>query len=124
MEAVGKSEVMSQVCKSKKDTLQPPSNLTDGYHTAGVIAIDSAGNASNISVLTPFVIDATAPPVPNVPDMTAATDLGESNTDNRTSNQKPTFDIGNLEEGTAILLYGFCFPVVPKQIQPFLFLIR
>ena len=39
--------------------------------------------------------------------MTAATDFGQSNTDNFTNTQKPNFTITNIEDGSFINLYGF-----------------
>ncbi|MDD9879886.1 MAG: Ig-like domain-containing protein, partial [Candidatus Marinimicrobia bacterium] len=100
--AVGRDSIMSQVTT---DTFKVRTALNSGYHTAGVIAIDSAGNAQNISALLPFVVDNVAPPIPTAPDMTAATDSGMSDTDNITKIQKPNFNITNIELGSFINLY-------------------
>tara|TARA_Y100000590_G_scaffold17598_4_gene21103 strand:- start:11500 stop:19866 length:8367 start_codon:yes stop_codon:yes gene_type:complete len=98
----GRDSIMSQVTT---DTFKVSTALASGYHTAGVIAIDSAGNEQNTSALLAFVVDNVAPPVPTIPDMTAATDFGMSDTDNITKTQKPNFDITNLELGSFINLY-------------------
>lgn len=100
--SVGRDSIMSQVTT---DTFKVSTALASGYHTAGVIAIDSAGNTQNISSLLPFVVDNVAPPIPTAPDMTAATDLGMSSTDNETKAQKPNFDVTNIELGSFINLY-------------------
>ena len=101
----GRDSIMSQVLR---DTFRVSTPLASGWHTAGVIAIDSAGNEQNISALLPFVVDNVAPPVPTVPDMTTATDFGMSNTDNITRAQKPNFYITNFEKGSLINLYHVC----------------
>ena len=112
--STGRDSIMSQV---SVDTFKVAAALADGYHTAGVIAIDSAGNIQNISTLLPFVVDATPPSTPTAPDMTAATDFGQSNTDNFTNTQKPNFTITNIEVGSFINLYGF----VPTPVDTTLF---
>ena len=102
--STGRDSIMSQV---SVDTFKVAATLADGYHTAGVIAIDSAGNVQDTSAFLPFVVDATPPSTPTAPDMTAATDFGQSNTDNFTNTQKPNFTITNIEDGSFINLYGF-----------------
>ena len=100
--SVGRDSIMSQVTT---DTFRVSTALASGYHTAGVIAIDSAGNVQDTSAVLAFVIDNVAPSIPTAPDMTAATDFGQSTTDNVTKAQKPNFDITNIELGSFINLY-------------------
>ena len=100
--AVGRDSIMSQVTT---DTFKVSIALASGYHTAGVIAIDSAGNVQDTSAVLPFVVDNVAPSKPTAPDMTVATDYGQSNTDNITKEPKPNFDITNIEIGSFINLY-------------------
>ncbi|SVA38189.1 uncharacterized protein METZ01_LOCUS91043, partial [marine metagenome] len=100
--SIGRDSIMSQV---GTDTFRVSTALASGYHTAGIIAIDSAGNVQDTSAVLAFVIDNVAPSIPTAPDMTAATDFGQSTTDNVTKAQKPIFDMSNLEAGTFINLY-------------------
>ncbi len=100
--SVGRDSIMSQVTT---DTFKVSTALASGYHTAGVIAIDSAGNVQDTSAFLGFVVDNVAPPILTAPDMTAATDLGMRTTDNITKVQKPNFDMTNLELGAFINLY-------------------
>ncbi|WP_052293836.1 Ig-like domain-containing protein [Azospirillum sp. B510] len=51
-----------------------------------------------------YTIDNTAPAAPSAADMTAGTDSGPSNSDNVTSNTRPTFN-GTAEAGTTVTLY-------------------
>ncbi len=73
-----------------KDTVTPNANETT-FTTA-----PSAG-------LTP-AIDANAPAAPSGPDMTAATDSGNSSSDDLTNNTTPTF-IGTAEVGSTVRLF-------------------
>ena len=100
--SIGRDSIMSQAAT---DTFRVSTDLANGYHTAGIIAIDSAGNIQDTSVVLAFVIDNVAPSIPTAPDMTTATDFGQSSTDNVTKAQKPIFDMSNLEAGTFINLY-------------------
>ncbi|NJL22549.1 MAG: hemagglutinin, partial [Leptolyngbyaceae cyanobacterium SM1_3_5] len=54
-------------------------------------AIDIYGNVSDASTALSLTIDTTPPAKPVLPDLTAATDSGSSNSDNITSDATPTF---------------------------------
>jgi VCBS repeat-containing protein len=75
--------------------------IPDGSHTISARVFDMAGNVS-VSTALPIVID-TTPPAVSVPDMTAASDTGVSNTDNLTKLNTPTFT-GTSEAGAAVTL--------------------
>ena len=100
--SVGRDSIMSQV---STDTFKVSSALANGYHTAGIIAVDSAGNIQDTSAVLAFVIDNVAPSKPTAPDMAAASDFGQSATDNITKTQKPQFDISSVEAGSFMNLY-------------------
>ncbi|HEY9629647.1 MAG TPA: Ig-like domain-containing protein [Coleofasciculaceae cyanobacterium] len=70
----------------------PGTNLSEGNHTIEVKATDVAGNVSLLSPALSFEIDLTAPTdIPTPPDLTAATDSGDSNSDNKTNDTTPIF---------------------------------
>ncbi len=66
--------------------------------------IDSAGNVSTDTTTNEIVIDRTPPATPALPDMTAATDTGASNTDNITANTRPDF-VGTCSNTDVITLH-------------------
>ncbi len=84
----------------------------------GGTIIDADGHAADVELIferyDPFyttlgsvkniVIDTTVPGAPSTPDLTAATDLGSSNTDNLTSDTTPTFT-GTTEPNATIRVY-------------------
>ena len=69
----------------------PGTALSEATHTITATATDAAGNTSTASSGLSITIDKTAPAVPSVPDMTASTDQGSSDTDNVTNDLTPTF---------------------------------
>ncbi len=75
--------------------------IPDGSHTISARVFDVAGNVS-ISTTLPIVID-TTPPAVTVPDLTAASDTGISNTDNITKTTTPTFT-GTSEPAASVTL--------------------
>ncbi len=64
-------------------------DLAAGTHSISVQATDAAGNTSTTSLSLNVLVDLTAPPQPTL-DLDAASDLGDSNTDNLTSDDTPT----------------------------------
>jgi serralysin len=76
--------------------------LSAGVHSITAKAMTAAGNYSVASAALQVTIDTVAL-VPSVPDMTAATDKGTSNTDNITNDNTPTFT-GTAEAGAAVTL--------------------
>jgi hypothetical protein len=78
--------------------------LAAGAHTLTVQATDVAGNISALSTGLPVTIDTTAPNAPTTPDLTAATDLGSSSTDNLTSATTPTLT-GTAEPNSTVQIY-------------------
>ena len=80
------------------------SGLADGVHNLMAQAIDAVGNVSAPSAALSVTIDSTAPAAPSVPDLTAASDSGISNTDNITNVTAPTFT-GTAESGTTVTLF-------------------
>jgi hypothetical protein len=78
--------------------------LAEGPHSITARQTDLAGNQSVASGALPVTIDITPPAIPGIPDMTAATDTGSSNSDNITNNQTPQF-IVTCENGASVQLY-------------------
>jgi hypothetical protein len=81
--------------------------LSDGVYQITTRATDAAGNRSqhSLAMLPLLVIDSTAPPAPSMPDLVSASDTGVSDTDNITSNSRPTFQ-GTGEADASILLFA------------------
>jgi hypothetical protein len=79
------------------------STLSDGPHTVTTKATDAAGNVSAVSGGLSVVIDSSIV-LPSIPNMTAATDSGSSNSDNITNSRTPTFT-GTAEIGSTVSLY-------------------
>ena len=82
-------------------------SLSDGVYQITTRATDAAGNRSqhSMAMLPLLVIDSTAPPAPSMPDLVSASDTGVSDTDNITSNSRPTFQ-GTAEADASILLFA------------------
>ena len=76
--------------------------LSDGLHNVFARATDGAGNQANSGTLA-ITIDTTPPAPPSVPDLTAASDTGISNSDNLTKNTAPTF-VGTSEANSKVTL--------------------
>jgi serralysin len=78
--------------------------LADGVQSITAKAADVAGNVSAASVALSVTIDTLAPAAPSAPNMTAASDTGDLDTDNITSITTPTFN-GTAEVGSTVTLY-------------------
>ena len=72
--------------------LTSSSPLADGVYSITARSVDVAGNTASSAVLA-LTIDTTNPTAPSVPDLTAATDSGLSNTDNNTNDNTPDFTV-------------------------------
>ncbi len=81
------------------------SALAAGVHSITVRATDAAGNQSTDSSALSITIDTSAA-APSVPDMTAGTDTGSSNSDNITNNNTPTFTGTSEANASVTLLEG------------------
>ncbi|WP_449232562.1 Ig-like domain-containing protein [Azospirillum doebereinerae] len=78
------------------------STLSSGTHSLTATAVDVAGNTSAAGVLV-VTID-TAAVIPTTPVLTAASDLGRSNSDRLTADSTPTVS-GSAEANSVITLY-------------------
>ncbi len=76
------------------------SALSDGTHNIAAKATDVAGNVGSLSNALGITIDTVAPTV-SAPDLAAASDSGNSNTDNITNDTTPTFS-GTAEAGSTV----------------------
>ena len=94
--------------------LAPGSYVLEEVDPTGYVSVSPLNNRISITVtgLNEYasnyffdVIDTFPPAAPSIPDMTAASDLGGSNTDNITSNNTPTFT-GTAEPGSTVKLYS------------------
>jgi len=79
------------------------------------LTLSVSGASGSLGYNKDIIIDTTAPSAPTIPDMTAATDSGISNTDNITSNTTPDFVIScetgatvNLYDGVTLIGTGTC----------------
>ncbi len=79
----------------------PP--LADGVYPVTATASDGAGNVSLSSATLTITVDTTAPPVPSMPDLTAASDSGFSSADNITNVVIPTIT-GTAEPRSQVML--------------------
>jgi hypothetical protein len=77
--------------------------LADGAHTVSARATDAAGNTSLSSSALAVMIDTGAPVAPSAPDLDAASDTGNSDSDDLTADNTPTFT-GTAEPGSAVEL--------------------
>ena len=75
----------------------------EGDHVVTATATDAAGNESAESADFDLTVDITAPAAPTL-DLAAATDLGISNTDDRTSGNALTFE-GTAEAGSIVNIF-------------------
>ncbi len=74
-----------------------------GSDTLKVKVTDAVGN-DGVEYSHAYTIDTTVPSVPSIPDMAAASDSGDSSTDNITKNTTPTFT-GTAGAGSIVKLY-------------------
>jgi len=79
--------------------------LAQGAHVITAVAADLAGNVSVKSSSVALTIDTTAPGTPSAVDMLAASDTGESSTDNLTNDSTPTIT-GKAEVGSTVTLFS------------------
>ena len=83
------------------------SELAVGAHTITATATDAAGNTSpaseplTIEVLAPPPPDTDPPAAPSAPDLDAASDTGDSDSDDLTEDTTPTFT-GTAEDGSTV----------------------
>jgi uncharacterized protein YsxB (DUF464 family) len=78
--------------------------LTGGTYALTYKETDIGGTQSAASPSLSVTIDTTADAAPGTPDVTSATDLGSSNTDNITSDDTPNFTISCVT-GSTVTLY-------------------
>jgi hypothetical protein len=78
--------------------------LADGVHSITATATDVAGNTSVASSGLGITIDTDAPLAPSTPDLAAGSDTGDSDSDNITSNDTPTFTgaAGSVEASATV----------------------
>ncbi|MGB1220016.1 MAG: Ig-like domain-containing protein, partial [Alcanivoracaceae bacterium] len=81
----------------------PDADGSYSLDVAGGVAVDTAGNGNSAATQASGTYDGTAPDQPGVPDMTDATDTGDSNSDDITSDQTPTFT-GTAEPNSTVTL--------------------
>ena len=78
--------------------------LAEGPHALTATAVDIAGNVSPVSLTKTVTIDTIAPAAPSAPDLSAASDLGTSTTDDITKTNNPII-IGTNELNAVVILY-------------------
>jgi YVTN family beta-propeller protein len=82
---------------------------TEGLFSFTINFSDLAGNAgtavTSVTDSSSVTFDKTSPAATATPDMTAATDLGTSNTDNITADNTPDFLIASCEAGATVTLF-------------------
>ncbi|MFV0594025.1 MAG: Calx-beta domain-containing protein, partial [Draconibacterium sp.] len=80
-------------------------SINDQFGTAANLTLVSPGAVGSLGANKAIVIDGVAPEAPSVPDLTAATDLGASSTDDSTSVTKPDFT-GTAEANSTVTLFS------------------
>lgn len=80
--------------------------LADGIYNCTAVLTDSAGNQSLPLTLTPFAIDTSAPVAPTALDMVAASDSGDSDSDNLTNVRQPTFTVTVPADAANVLFFA------------------
>ncbi len=80
------------------------SSLADGIHSVSAKATDLAGNVSAASSALAVTIDTTAPGAPSEPDLDVGSDTGDSNTDDVTADNTPTFS-GAAEANATVQVF-------------------
>lgn len=78
--------------------------LADGLHSVSAVQRDAAGNLSPASAACQVVIDTTAPLAPTSPALLAASDNGDSSTDNITSISSPVL-LGHAAGAATVTLF-------------------
>jgi Big-like domain-containing protein/galactose oxidase-like protein/Kelch motif protein len=84
-------------------TITATNNITDGTHSITATATDAAGNVSSPSAALSITIDTVAN-APSTPDLDAASDSGNSNSDNLTNVTTPKFN-GTAEANASVQLF-------------------
>lgn len=79
--------------------------LTEGTHSVTATQTDAAGNTSVASAALNVTVDQTNPAATTVPDLTAATDTGTSNSDNITGDNTPDFT-GTAEANASVEVFS------------------
>jgi hypothetical protein len=79
------------------------SSLSDGVKSITAIATDVAGNLSEPSVALSLTIDAASPAAPSIPDLSAGSDTGISDSDDITTDTTLTFS-GTAEDGETVTI--------------------
>ncbi|MEL7510408.1 MAG: Ig-like domain-containing protein, partial [Cyanobacteria bacterium J06554_1] len=97
-------------------SVTPDSPLTDGTPALTVSFTDPSGNESAQSPALSVTIDGTAPIAPAVPDLVPSSDTGESDSDNITSDTRPTLT-GTGTPGETVTLYADGNPVGTATVQ-------
>ncbi len=80
------------------------SSLADGIHSVSAKATDLAGNVSAASSALAVTIDTAAPGAPSEPDLDVGSDTGDSNTDDVTADNTPTFS-GAAEANATVQVF-------------------
>jgi hypothetical protein len=80
-------------------------SLADGVWSITVIQTDAAGNTSTASTSLSITVDTIAPSAPSSLDMANNSDLGTSNTDNKTYLVNSIEFTGSAESGSVVQLY-------------------
>ena len=100
----------SPTCDQVKDLEETATGVTsaalaDGAYYFHICTVDNAGNWTATVTVGPFVIADTTPPAPpSKPDLAPASDSGDSNTDNITSDATPTL-IGTAEANSTVEVF-------------------
>jgi len=79
-------------------------DLPEGSRTVSATVYDVAGNTCAAGSLA-VTVDRTAPTVPSTPDLTAASDIGMSDSDNITKQTRPMFEGTAAADSTQVLLF-------------------
>ncbi len=88
------------VCSSGSYSITLTSTLTQTTHNITATATNTQGTSPASGALG-VTVDTTAPAQPGIPDLSAGSDTGSSNTDNITSDTTPQFT-GTCESGTVV----------------------
>ena len=89
-------------------TIPVDAALAEANYDVDVSVTDAAGNSTTESTSAELVVDTTAPATPVVvPDLLASDDLGQSDSDNITSDSAPTYTVpvGTVGASVAVTLY-------------------
>ncbi len=96
-------ELGTAVVSSGAWTITP--TLAAGSYNIRAMAHDGSNYSTASSGLS-VTIDTTAPSAPSIPDLTAGSDTGKSNSDNLTNDTTPTFTGSGAESGATVRIYA------------------